>query len=78
MIAASPSTLDTNLNFFKEVLKLTKEEIDKTTQDVIEHFNTTYGLDFSESEPDRCFRPKNYQNATLFPFELPFNIPDTL
>ena len=43
---------DPNLTFFRNVLKCTEQEIQTATQSAIEYFNTTFGLDFSQSEPN--------------------------
>ena len=71
---ASFNNLDSDLHHFKETLKLSEEEIEEVTQDAIEFYNTTYGLDFSQSHVDAAGR-RHFENATMFPFEVPFDIP---
>ena len=71
---ASFNNLDSNLHHFKETLKLSDEEIEEVTQDAIEFYNTTYGLDFSQSPVDAAGW-RHFENATMFPFEVPFDIP---
>ena len=70
------SGVDSELHFFKETLKLTNEETEQVTQDALEFYNTTYGLDFSSSPVDAAGR-RHFENATLIPFEVPFNVPIT-
>ena len=43
---------DPELMFFTEVLHFSNEEIEQQTKDAIQHFNTTFGLDFSNIEPN--------------------------
>ena len=44
--------VDPNLTFFRDVLQFTEQEIETAIQSAIEYFNTTFGLDFSESVAD--------------------------
>ena len=55
---------DPNLTFFRNVLKFSEQEIQTATQSAIEYFNTTFGLDFSESEPNQQSQ-QIYQNASF-------------
>ena len=55
---------DPNLTFFRNVLKFTEQEIQTATQSAIEYFNTTFGLDFSESEPNQQGQ-RFFQNASF-------------
>ena len=57
---------DPNLTFFRNVLKFTEPEIQTATQSAIEYFNTTFGLDFSESEPNQLGQ-RIFQNASFSP-----------
>ena len=61
---------DPNLNFFRNVLKFTEQEIQTATQSAIEYFNTTFGLDFSESEPNQQGQ-RIFQNASFTPSQVP-------
>ena len=62
---------DPNLTFFRNVLKFTEQEIQTATQSAIEYFNTTFGLDFSESEPNQQGQ-RIFQNASFFACKSPF------
>lgn len=66
-------TSDPELHHFRETLKLTEEEIEQVTQDAMEFFNKTYGLDFSKSPIDAAGR-RHFENATMTPFEFPFDV----
>ena len=55
---------DPNLTFFRNVLKFTEQEIQTATQSAIEYFNTTFGLDFSASEPNQQGQ-RFFQNASF-------------
>ena len=57
---------DSSLSFFRDVMLFTEEEIAQVTEDAIQFFNTRFGLDFSQSEPDE-WGQRFYQNATFFP-----------
>ena len=58
---------DIGLSFFRDVMLFTEEEIEQVTEDAIQFFNTMYGLDFSQSEPNELGQ-RFFQNATFFPF----------
>ena len=61
---------DTNLTFFRDVLKFTPAEIESATQNAIEFFISRYGLDFSTSQLD-ALGQRHFQNATMFPLQAP-------
>ena len=61
---------DPNLNFFRNVLKYSEQEIQTATQSAIEYFNTTFGLDFSESEPNEQGQ-RIFQNASFSAGKVP-------
>ena len=61
---------DPNLTFFRNVLKFTEQEIQTATQSAIEYYNTTFGLDFSESEPNQQGQ-RIFQNASFTPSQAP-------
>lgn len=67
---------DAELHYFRETLKLTNEETEQVTQDALEFYNMTYGLDFFNSPLDAGGR-RQFENATMIPFEVPFNVPVT-
>ena len=58
--------LDSSLSFFRDVMLFTEEEIAQVEEDAIQFFDTRFGLDFSQSEPDEWGR-RFYQNATFLP-----------
>ena len=62
---------DPNLTFFRNVLKFTEQEIQTATQSAIEYYNTTFGLDFSESEPNQQGQ-RIFQNASFSAGQAPF------
>ena len=62
---------DPNLTFFRNVLKFTEQEIQTATQSAIEYFNTTFGLDFSEYEPNQQGE-RIFQNTSFFACKSPF------
>ena len=64
---------DTELKFFKEIMKLRDDDIQHTADDAVKFFNEHYGLDFSLSPPSDEFIYV-YENATLSPFKLAKNI----
>ena len=61
---------DPNLKFFRNVLKFTEQEIQIATQSAIKYFNTTFGLDFSESEPNQQGQ-RFFQNASFSASKAP-------
>ena len=66
-IISSPVVLrDSSLSFFRDVMLFTEEEIAQVEEDAIQFYNTRFGLDFSQSEPDEHGQ-RFYQNATFFP-----------
>lgn len=67
-------TLDSELHFFKEILKFTDAEIDDATHESIKFFNKSFGLDFSKSPVDAAGR-RLFENAVMFPFQAPFDPP---
>ena len=62
---------DPDLSFFRDVLRFAEQEIETATQSAIEHFNTTFGLDFSESVPNEEGE-RFFQNASFSAGNLPF------
>ena len=65
---------DPNLAHFRDVLQFTEQEIETATQSAIVYFNATFGLDFSESVPDSITGERRFQNASMSPSKLPFNL----
>ena len=62
---------DPNLTFFRNVLRFTEQEIQTAMQSAIEYFNTTFGLDFSNSEPNQQGR-QIFQNTSFSGEQIPF------
>ena len=63
---------DPNLTFFRNVLKFTEQEIQTAMESAIEYFNTTFGLDFSQSEPNQQGQ-RFFQNASFTAGKMPLN-----
>ena len=62
--------VDTNFTFFREVLGYDDTQIQQETQNAFQFLNETFGLDFSQSEPnERGIR--FFQNATFQPIRRP-------
>ena len=61
---------DPNLKFFRNVLNFTEQEIQTATQSTMEYFNKTFGLDFSESEPNQQGH-QIFQNASFSASKAP-------
>ena len=56
---------DPDYIFYRETLRFTDAEIEQEKQKAIQHFNTQFGLDFSNVEPDE-FGQRVLGNATFF------------
>ena len=63
---------DPNLTFFRDVLQFTEQEIEAATHSAIEYFNTTFGLDFSESVPNEQGQ-RVFQNSSFYAAKVPVN-----
>ena len=68
----SASYLDSDLVFYRQVLRFTKEEIDQDREAAVQFFRDTYGLDFTNIEPNELGQ-RTLGNATFEPVLLPFN-----
>ena len=64
---------DPELSFFREVIGFNDAGVEQVTQDAMNFFQSNYGLDFSQSEPNQLGE-RVYMNATVFPYRLPFDI----
>ena len=64
---------DPELAFFRDVLGYNDADVEQVTEDAMQFYNTRYGLDFSQSEPNELGE-RTYMNATLFPYRLPFTV----
>ena len=69
---ASAQFLDSDLVYFREVLRYTEAEIDRETEAAMQFFRDSYGLDFTNVEPDEKGR-RSLGNATMRPFMTPYN-----
>ena len=64
--------LDSDLVFYRKVLRFTEEEIDRDREAAIQFFRDTYGLDFTNIESNEQGQ-KTLGNATFESVMLPFN-----
>ena len=65
---------DPEFTFFKRYMKFRDEAIQHITDDTIQFFNESYGLDFSGSAPNEQ-NERFFENAKMNPYILP---PDTI
>ena len=68
----STDFLDPDLVFYRKVLHFTEEEIDRDREAAMQFFRDTYGLDFTNIEPNEQGQ-RTLGNATMEPFTFPFN-----
>ena len=68
-VVSTPVILDSSFSFFRNVMLFTEEEIAQVEKDAIQFYNTRFGLDFSQSEPDE-WGQRFYQNATFYPARM--------
>ena len=68
----SPPDTDVDHTFFDAIMKFSDEQKDKAAKDAMEFFNTTHGLDFSQSVPEQGRR--HYQNASMYPVRPPLEL----
>ena len=64
--------LDADLVYYREVLRFTEEEIDRDREAAMLFFRNTYGLDFTNIEPNEQGQ-RALGNATMEPVMNPFN-----
>ena len=69
---ASAQFLDSDLVYFRQVLRYTEAEIDREREAAMQFFSDSYGLDFTNVEPDDKGR-RSLGNATMRPFMTPYN-----
>ena len=69
---ASRSFLDSDLVFYREILRFTTEETDREREAALQFFIDTFGLDFTNVEPDEQGQ-RILGNATFLPVLFPFN-----
>ena len=68
----STSFLDSELVYYRKVLRFTEEEIDREREAAMLFFKDTYGLDFTNIEPNEQGQ-RILENATFEPFMFSFN-----
>ncbi len=59
--------------FLSTTLGYSSDNIEQLDRDVVTFFNSTHGLDFSQSVPNERGE-RQYQNATLYQFEAQFDL----
>ena len=64
---------DAELRFFKEIMQFREPAIQHAIEDAIQFFNDSFGLDFSDSDPNEL-NERFFQNAKMDPFILADNI----
>ena len=69
---ASAPFLDSDLVFYRKVLRFTEEEIDRDREAAMQFIRDTFGLDFTNIEPNTQGQ-RTLGNATFEPHMLPFN-----
>ena len=63
---------DPQTRFFREILGFTEQETQQVVDNAIQHFNTQFGLDFSNIDPNEA-NQRFLGNAMFEPFMTPFN-----
>ena len=64
---------DPEMNFYRQNLRFTDEEIEREMQNAFNHFNTRFGLNFSAVESNERGQ-RIIGNATFYFLAFPFNI----
>ena len=59
--------LDSNLTFFRTIMKFTEDEIEATSKTAMDFFDSKFGLDFSQSPPNELGQ-RLLGNATFYPY----------
>ena len=70
--STSTNFLDTELVYYRKVLRFTEQEIDQEREAAMQFFNDTYGLDFTNIQPNQQ-RQRVLGNATFEPFMFSIN-----
>ena len=60
------------MSFFRDILRFTEAETQQVQEAAIQHFNTQFGLDFSNIEPDDA-NQRFLGNARFHPLMISFN-----
>ena len=72
-LSVTLSSLDSQLTFYTEMLGFTVEEANRVMENAIQHFNTQFGIDFSNVEPDETnqrFLPTTIFSPNLNPINF--------
>ena len=64
---------DPQMSFFRDILRFTEAETQQVMEAAIQHFNTQFGLDFSNIEPNDA-NQRFLGNSTFFFRKIPYNI----
>ena len=68
---SEPFFFTTAMNFFRNVMKFNDKEIEQVTDDALDFFKTTFGIDFANIPPDaNGTRFSKELNTTLYGYEL--------
>ena len=70
--ASSLQFADPKMKFFTETLRFTAEETNQVMENAIRHFNTQFGIDFSNVEPNEA-NQRFFEHGTFEPIATPFN-----
>ena len=60
------------MSFFRDILRFTEEETRQAQEAAIQHFNTQFGLDFSNIQPNNA-NQRFLGNGTFRSTKAPFN-----
>ena len=71
--ALGAARVDTNLTYFREVLRYSDDEIQQETQKALQFFDERFGLNFALSQPNEQGL-RFFQNATFQPTRQPSGI----
>ena len=70
--ASSFQFADPEMKFYTETLRFTAEETNQVMENAIRHFNTQFGIDFSNVEPNEA-NQRFFEYGTFQPVANPFN-----
>ena len=63
---------DPQMSFYRNLVGFTDQQIEQVTQSALEHFDTRFGLDFSNIQPDSN-NVRFFENANFGPGRFPVN-----
>ena len=64
---------DPQMSYFRDTLRFTEAETQQVVEAAIQHFNTQFGLDFSDIQPNDA-NQRILGNAMLYSTKTPFNV----